>query len=945
METKKVLSLIFSLLFVGAFTFVLVWGITNFNKVQEGLSGTGLYTQEDLNKAYEDGYDTALTDKAEYEELINSYRDTITTLTDQVTLLTYANQDCETQIKNLTQTKQGLETQVANLTTIKNQNEATIVSLNAEIVSLQKQVKTLTESNEDKDEEIAVLKNQIANLQALISQLQTTNALNVETINSLNAQITNLNAQISDLTMQLQNNSSNVIALQNRIAELERTVAYYEQYIANLENGEQVVATFEFAGSVYNIQILAKNSIATVTTPTSTDYVIFNYWTVDGVQVDLSTYQVETNTRFVANVTYKYDVKFMVNNEEYDSQVVVKNGYPTLPANPVIEGYEFDGWTTNGIDIVKPNTSAVTMNTTYYAKLTKLHTVTFMYEDWVMETQQVRNGSYASAVSVENTNYKTFNGWLLNGAKVDLSTYKITGAETFVADIIYSYDVKFISDGATYNSQIIAKNNKVSIPNNPVKQGYEFDGWTLDGSNIINLTTYSITENTTFVAKFTKIHTVTFIHENNVISTQKIRNGEHANFVNIDAGYNIFDGWTINGNLVDVSTYAINEDTTFYSKITINTAELKREIFASSIPSKYDITNVVFDRYTSNNQYVVNGVNVISGLTPTPLNDDNTIQLYVKNMDIYVLSNMRIKIDTGNKFFQAFYSVQSITLNNFDTSEVTDMANMFSDCEVIETLDVSMLDTSNVTTMSSMFSHNDKMTSLNISNFDTSNVTNMHYMFASCDLLETLDVSHFNTSKVERFGGMFSSCPMLKFVDVSDFDTSSATDFGTMFGYCDSLNGIDVSNFDTSKATSLQLMFTDCKALTYIDVSNFDTSNVTNFSGMFQNCASLTSIDVSNFNTDKMTSVNYIFYGCSSLKTIDVTSFKTHNITDFRGIFASCPSLTTIYANDNFNTAKCTNDYNLFNGSKALVGAIAYDSSKLSIAYANYKTGYFTYKA
>ena len=94
-----------------------------------------------------------------------------------------------------------------------------------------------------------------------------------------------------------------------------------------------------------------------------------------------------------------------------------------------------------------------------------------------------------------------------------------------------------------------------------------------------------------------------------------------------------------------------------------------------------------------------------------------------------------------------------------------------------------------------------------------------------------------------------------------------------------------------------------------------------------------------------MTSVNYIFYGCSSLKTIDVTSFKTHNITDFRGIFASCPSLTTIYANDNFNTAKCTNDYNLFNGSKALVGAIAYDSSKLSIAYANYKTGYFTYKA
>ena len=945
METKKVLSLIFSLLFVGAFTFVLVWGITNFNKVQEGLSGTGLYTQEDLNKAYEDGYDTALTDKAEYEELINSYRDTITTLTDQVTLLTYANQDCATQIKNLTETKLGLETQVTNLTSIKNQNEATIMSLNAEIVGLRKQVQTLTESNEDKTEEIRVLNNQITNLQSLISQLQTTNALNVETINSLNAQISNLNAQISDLTMQLQNNSSNVIALQNRIAELERTVAYYEQYIANLENGEQVVATFEFAGSVYNIQILAKNSIATVTTPTSTDYVIFNYWTVDGVKVDLSSYQIQTNTRFVANVTYKYDVKFMVDNTLYNSQVVVKNGYPTLPSNPSIEGYDFDGWTTNGVDIVKPNTTAVISNTTYYAKLTKLHTISFMYEGDTISQQRVRNGGYAEIFNVENTPYKTFNGWLLNGTKVDLTTYKITGAETFVADIIYSYDVNFISDGSVYNSQIIAKNNKVSIPANPTKSGYEFDGWTLDGINIVNPATISIVGNTEFVAKFTKLYTVTFIHENNVVSTQQIRNGEYANYIHIDAGYNIFDGWTVNGNLVDVSSYAIKENTTFYSQITLNIADLQQATFASTIPSKYDITNVVFDRYTGNNEYVVNGVNVISGLTPKALNEENTIQLYQKDMDIYVLSNMRIRIDTGKKFFGAFYSVQNIILNNFDTSIVTDMSNMFSDCQVIKYIDCSMLDTSNVTDMSFMFSYNDMMTSVNVSNFDTRNVVNMHCMFSSCDLLESVDLSSFNTSKVEKFSSMFNNCKSLKTVDISHFDTSSATTFGTMFGYCDSLESVDVSNFNTSKATSLQLMFTGCSSLRYIDVSNFDTSNVTNFSGMFQNCSSLTSIDVSNFNTDKMTEVNYIFYQCTSLKTIDVTSFKTHNVKDFRGMFGFCTELTTIYANDNFNTAKCSNDYIMFKGSTKLVGAIAYDSSKTGIACASYKSGYFTYKA
>ena len=35
MDTRKVLGIIFSILFVGAFTFVLCWGIINFNKVKD----------------------------------------------------------------------------------------------------------------------------------------------------------------------------------------------------------------------------------------------------------------------------------------------------------------------------------------------------------------------------------------------------------------------------------------------------------------------------------------------------------------------------------------------------------------------------------------------------------------------------------------------------------------------------------------------------------------------------------------------------------------------------------------------------------------------------------------------------------------------------------------------------------------------------------------------
>ena len=51
--TKKVLTIIFSILIIGAFAFTLTWGIINWSKVKDGMSGSGLYTQDDVQNAYE----------------------------------------------------------------------------------------------------------------------------------------------------------------------------------------------------------------------------------------------------------------------------------------------------------------------------------------------------------------------------------------------------------------------------------------------------------------------------------------------------------------------------------------------------------------------------------------------------------------------------------------------------------------------------------------------------------------------------------------------------------------------------------------------------------------------------------------------------------------------------------------------------------------------------
>ena len=75
MDAKKIITIIVSIVLVAALTFLAIWGSVNFNKVKEGMKGAGLYTETDINEAYDDGYTTALDNKTAYEELIDEYRD------------------------------------------------------------------------------------------------------------------------------------------------------------------------------------------------------------------------------------------------------------------------------------------------------------------------------------------------------------------------------------------------------------------------------------------------------------------------------------------------------------------------------------------------------------------------------------------------------------------------------------------------------------------------------------------------------------------------------------------------------------------------------------------------------------------------------------------------------------------------------------------------------
>ena len=80
-------------------------------------------------------------------------------------------------------------------------------------------------------------------------------------------------------------------------------------------------------------------------------------------------------------------------------------------------------------------------------------------------------------------------------------------------------------------------------------------------------------------------------------------------------------------------------------------------------------------------------------------------------------------------------------LKGLDTSNVTNMRDIFFDCASLTSLDLSNLDTSKVTDMSQMFTGCESLTSLDLSNLDTSNVTDMYAMFNSCSSLKDVYIT------------------------------------------------------------------------------------------------------------------------------------------------------------------------------------------------------------
>ena len=230
---------------------------------------------------------------------------------------------------------------------------------------------------------------------------------------------------------------------------------------------------------------------------------------------------------------------------------------------------------------------------------------------------------------------------------------------------------------------------------------------------------------------------------------------------------------------------------------------------------------------------------------------DNLIQSWdaSANGDGSVMAYLVTNDDGSWNVILAGNGYGSIMANQDSTGAFQNFTN------VQEYTDIELLNTSNTTNMSNMFLNNGALTSLDLRTFDVSDVTHFDYMFcmeSSGSSLTSLNVSNWDTSSATHTPGMFVNLYKLTELDVSEWNTSSLIDANYMFHGCTRITTLDIARkevndgayiaWDTPKLQDTSYMFEFMQSVEELDISEWDLSAATITNNMLANCEALTSL-------------------------------------------------------------------------------------------------------
>lgn len=335
-------------------------------------------------------------------------------------------------------------------------------------------------------------------------------------------------------------------------------------------------------GTYREYTITVKEDISFYTV--SNSYHVY-YYGMDGTEeLYVDTVTVTNNTFTLKNVNYSRDGYIFVgwavmndSNKVYTykpGDTVTVNAY--TPAR--IDLYAFclkDG-----------NTGEILENTAVSDRSSTISVP--VNHNWGSFTTEIR---YSASTPLDSTNYQTqgnTNAITFNpvgnhtvyyyGAikKNDVTYHSFSGS--FVVKIVAKNLVKFMSGEEAYQQVRVSDGGKVAKPEDPLREGYAFDGWFLgEVTDPFDFATATISSDTTLTAKWTKLYTVTFNSDGGTaVETQYIRAGKCATEPTAPtkssvSGYEYtFDGWmrpTQSGSVKHVfTTDEINSDVVLTAK-------------------------------------------------------------------------------------------------------------------------------------------------------------------------------------------------------------------------------------------------------------------------------------------------------------------------------------------------------------------------------------------
>ena len=399
-------------------------------------------------------------------------------------------------------------------------------------------------------------------------------------------------------------------------------------------------------------------------------------WTVNGETFTAESFTASEVPELVAKChANAFDVKFVAfDTVLVDSQRVAYDSNAVAPEVPAFEGYRFDGWDKEFTNvqsdlIVNAKMTAVVEYCIIALGETKCDTVP-------------ADTSITTPVVPSNED-STCTEWTANGETFTAESFTASEVPELVAKChANAFDVKFVAfDTVLVDSQRVAFDSSAVAPADPVFEGYRFDGWDKEFTNVqsdltVNAKMTAVVEVCFVALGETKCDTVP---ADTTIETPDLPSTEDSTCVD----------WTVDGETFSDSTFLASEVS---------------ELVAVCLAKEFDVKFVAFDTVLVDSQRVAYGTAAIAPDSLVPVfegyrfSDWDADFTYVEdNMTVNAVFDTLVKVTLSAEvgiatLDSSFYVLKDTTFTGLK-SMIDSLSGEFFACEEITVNGEALTDT------------------------------------------------------------------------------------------------------------------------------------------------------------------------------------------------------------------------------------------------------------